>query len=258
MKNSATCAPESWHFEYVLRLGDNALILGQRISEWCGHSPFVEEDVAMANTALDHIGRARMLLTHAGNLQANKQTEDDLAYSRNEREFKNFLLCELPIGDFAFTIVRQVLLDTYHFHLYDALQKSSDETLAAIATKVVKESTYHLRHSSEWLIRLGDGTEESQRRAQLALDNQWRFTSEFFLADEVDDVAHETGVGVDVSLLEKLWRDNVDDILSAACLLRPEDAPLRASGRMGLHTEHMGFLLAEMQSVQRAYPGLNW
>jgi ring-1,2-phenylacetyl-CoA epoxidase subunit PaaC len=258
VNSSASSAPGSWHFEYVLRLGDNALILGQRISEWCGHSPFVEEDVAMANTALDHIGRSRMLLTHAGNLHGTQQSEDDLAYSRNEREFKNFLLCELPIGDFAFTIVRQVLLDTYHFHLYDALQKSTDATLAAIAAKVVKESTYHLRHSSEWLIRLGDGTEESQRRAQLALDNQWRYTSEFFQADEVDEAAHKAGVGVEVSLLEKLWRDNVNDIVTSSCLSQPKDAPLHASGRAGLHTEHMGFLLAEMQSVQRAYPGLDW
>ena len=185
-----SAAPE--HVEYVLRLGDNALILGQRLSEWCGHSPFVEEDVAMANTALDHIGRARMLLTHAGELEGRGRSEDDFAFARTEREFRNFLLCELPIGDFAFTIVRQTLMDAYHLHLYELLQASVDPTLAAIAAKVVKESRYHLRHSSEWLIRLGDGT------------------------------------------------------------------PLAASGRAGVHTEHMGFLLAEMQSVPRTYPGLQW
>jgi ring-1,2-phenylacetyl-CoA epoxidase subunit PaaC len=246
------------HFEYVLRLGDNALILGQRLSEWCGHSPFVEEDVAMANTALDHIGRSRMLLTLAGDLEGRGQTEDDLAFKRNEREFKNFLLCELPVGDFAFTIVRQVLFDAYHFHLYDELQQSSDSTLAAIAAKAVKESSYHLRHSSQWLIRLGDGTDESHRRAQAALDEQWRFTSEFFDADTVDDIAVAAGIGPDIVKIRQLWYAEVADVLSIATLAQPPDAPLAASGRRGLHTEHMGYLLASMQSVQRAYPGLEW
>ncbi len=246
------------HFEYVLRLGDNALVLGQRVSEWCGHSPFVEEDVAMANTALDHIGRARLLLSLAGEIEGRGQTEDDLAYKRSEREFKNFLLCELPIGDFAFTIVRQVLMDTYHYHLYDRLQRSSDETLAAIAAKVVKESTYHLRHSSQWLIRLGDGTDESHRRAQAALDEQWRFTSELFAADSVDDYAVAAAIGPDVTALEQVWREHVGGILDESTLQQPEDVPLAASGRRGLHTEHMGFLLASMQAVQRAYPGLEW
>jgi ring-1,2-phenylacetyl-CoA epoxidase subunit PaaC len=246
------------HFEYVLRLGDNALILGQRVSEWCGHSASVEEDVAMANTALDHIGRARMLLTLAGDLEGRGQTEDDLAFKRSEREFKNFLLCELPIGDFAFTIVRQMLSDAFHFHLYDELQQSSDPTLAAIAAKVVKESTYHLRHSSQWLIRLGDGTHESHRRAQDALDEQWRFTSEFFDADAVDDFAVAANIGPDVSEIHRRWHEQVTNVLKAATLTQPEDAPLAASGRRGLHTEHMGYLLAVMQSVQRAYPGLEW
>jgi len=246
------------HFEYVLRLGDNALVLGQRVSEWCGHSPFVEEDVAMANTALDHIGRARLLLSLAGELEGRGRTEDDLAYKRSEREFKNFLLCELPIGDFAFTIVRQVLMDAYHYHLYDCLQRSSDETLAAIAAKVVKESTYHLRHSSQWLIRLGDGTDESHRRAQAALDEQWRFASELFDTDVVDDYAVAAAIGPDVAELEQVWREHVGSILSDSTLRQPEDVPLAASGRRGLHTEHMGFLLATMQTVQRAYPGLEW
>jgi ring-1,2-phenylacetyl-CoA epoxidase subunit PaaC len=249
---------EQINCEYVLRLGDNALILGQRISEWCGHSPFVEEDVAMANTALDHIGRARMLLSHAAALGGRGETEDDLAYKRNEREFKNFLLCELPIGDFAFTVVRQVLMDSYHYHLYNALQQSSDQTLAAIAAKVVKESTYHLRHSSQWMIRLGDGTEESHRRTQEALDKQWRFSSELFQGDEIDELAVKAKLGPDLASLEQYWRGDVDSIIEKATLNRPEDLPLAASGRAGLHTEHMGFLLAEMQSVQRAYPGLEW
>jgi ring-1,2-phenylacetyl-CoA epoxidase subunit PaaC len=246
------------HFEYVLRLGDNALILGQRISEWCGHSPFVEEDVAMANTALDHIGRARLLLTHAAELAGTGQTEDDLAYLRTERDFKNFLLCELPIGDFAFTIVRQVLMDTYHFLLFDRLQSSTDVTLAAIAAKVVKESTYHLRHSSEWLIRLGDGTAESHERVRGALHEQWRFTSELFAGDGVDEFAAAAGIGPALPALAAAWRERIGAILREATLDVPPDAPLAASGRAGLHTEHMGYLLAEMQSVQRTYPGLTW
>ncbi len=258
MNAVAHSAHDPAHFEYVLRLGDNALILGQRLSEWCGHSPFVEEDVAMANTALDHIGRARMLLTLAGELEGSGQTEDDLAFKRNEREFKNFLLCELPVGDFAFTIVRQVLLDAYHFHLYDGLQQSSDPTLAAIAAKAVKECTYHLRHSSQWLIRLGDGTDESHRRAQDALNEQWRFTSEFFDVDQVDEFAVAAEIGPDVAGIRQQWYAEIANVLSTATLTQPQDAPLAASGRRGLHTEHMGYLLASMQSVQRAYPGLEW
>lgn len=251
-----SAAPE--HVEYVLRLGDNALILGQRLSEWCGHSPFVEEDVAMANTALDHIGRARMLLTHAGELEGRGRSEDDLAFLRTEREYRNFLLCELPIGDFAFSIVRQTLMDAYHLHLYERLQASTDATLAAIAAKVVKESRYHLRHSSEWMIRLGDGTDESKARTQRALDGQWRYTSELFATDDVDACAADAGIGADPAELAAAWRDEVERLVATATLSVPEDTPLAASGRAGLHTEHMGFLLAEMQSVPRTYPGLQW
>lgn len=251
-----SAAPE--HVEYVLRLGDNALILGQRLSEWCGHSPFVEEDVAMANTALDHIGRARMLLTHAGELEGRGRSEDDFAFARTEREFRNFLLCELPIGDFAFTIVRQTLMDAYHLHLYERLQASSDATLAAIAAKVVKESRYHLRHSSEWLIRLGDGTDESNERTQRALDAQWRYTSELFATDAVDASAADAGIGPDAGELATAWRAEIEQLFATATLAIPPDTPLAASGRAGVHTEHMGFLLAEMQSVPRTYPGLQW
>jgi len=254
----AISAHDPAHFEYVLRLGDNALILGQRLSEWCGHSPFVEEDVAMANTALDHIGLSRMLLTLAGELEGRGQTEDDLAFKRNEREFKNFLLCELPVGDFAFTIVRQALFDTYHFHLYDGLQQSSDPTLAAIAAKAVKECTYHLRHSSQWLIRLGDGTDESHRRTQDALNEQWRFTSEFFDVDQVDEFAVAAEIGPDVEQIRQQWYAEISNVLSTATLTQPQHVPIAASGCRGLHTEHMGYLLASMQSVQRAYPGLEW
>ncbi len=248
----------SAHFDYVLALGDNALVLGQRLSEWCGHSPFVEEDVAMANTALDHIGRARLLLTHAGVLEGAGRDEDALAFFRSEREFRNFLLCELPIGDFAFTIVRQVLLDSYHHLLYERLQDSADATLAAIAAKAVKESAYHVRHSSQWLIRLGDGTQESHDRVQRALNEQWRFTSELFRENPVDDAMLAAGIGIDVKELESAWRANVGAVLNESTLAQPNDEPLAASGRDGRHTEHMGYLLAVMQSVPRAYPGLEW
>ncbi|MGR8947311.1 MAG: 1,2-phenylacetyl-CoA epoxidase subunit PaaC [Gammaproteobacteria bacterium] len=246
------------HFEYVLRLGDNALILGQRLSEWCGHSPFVEEDVAMANTALDHVGRARMLLTHAGSIEGKGQSEDDLAYKRYERDFKNFLIAELPIGDFAFSMVRQLLLDTYHYYLFDGLTGSADETLAAIAAKAVKESRYHLRRSSQWLCKLGDGTDESHAKTQDAVSRIWRFTSELFEYDSVDHNAMKAGLAPDMSEIERAWRTYVADILAEATLQQPEAAPLAASGREGRHTEHLGFLLAEMQYLQRAYPGQSW
>lgn len=249
---------KSDHFEYLLRLGDNALILGQRLSEWCGHSPFVEEDVAMANTALDHVGRARMLLTHAAELQGEGHTEDTLAYLRTEREFRNFLLVELPIGDFAFTIVRQFLADTYHYNLFKALLESKDQTLAAIAAKAVKESRYHLRRSSEWLCKLGDGTEESHDKVQAALNKIWRFTSELFENDRVDDAAIAAGIAPRLEAIQAPWHSHVDAILSEATLAKPPAAPLAASGRKGIHTEHLGYLLAEMQHLQRAYPGLSW
>lgn len=249
---------QSEHFEYLLRLGDNALILGQRLSEWCGHSPFVEEDVAMANTALDHVGRARMLLTHAAEVEGAGQTEDTLAYHRTEREFRNFLLVELPIGDFAFTIVRQFLADTYHYNLFKALVDSTDETLAAIAAKAVKESRYHLRRSSEWLCKLGDGTDESHDKTQDALNRIWRFTTELFENDAVDEAVISAGIAPKVELLETPWHQYVEEILSQATLEKPAAAPLAASGRKGIHTEHLGYLLAEMQHLQRAYPGFTW
>ena len=256
--SAAPDRPDPKHVEYVLRLGDNALILGQRLCEWCGHSPFVEEDVAMANVALDHIGRARMLLTHAAELAGRGETEDDLAFNRVERQFKNFLLCELPVEDFAFTIVRQILLDAYHLVLFERLTSSTDETLAGIAAKAIKESAYHFRHSAEWTIRLGDGTDESQSRVQTALNEQWRFTSEIFDGDDIDRFAAEQGIGPSIENLRAAWSEKVAKVLTEAHLTQPPDMSLAASGRRGLHTEHMGYLLAEMQSVVRTYPGLNW
>ena len=246
------------HCEYVLRLGDNALILGQRLSEWCGHSPFLEEDIAMANTALDLIGRARMLLSHAGALEGRGRDEDALAYLRHEGEFRNFLVCELPVGDFAFTLVRQFLLDAYHLHLFEALRSSEDQVLAAIAAKAVKESTYHARRSADWVTRLGDGTAESRARTQSALDQLWGYTAEMFSADAVDQAMQAAGVAPPLAAMEEAWHADVDRVLRAATLTRPAGDWQVGGGRAGLHTEHMGRLLAELQSVQRAYPGLQW
>lgn len=245
-------------FEYVLRLGDNALINGQRLSEWCGHGPFLEEDVGVANTALDLIGRARMLLSYAGQVEGRGRDEDDLAYGRDEREWRNFLIMELPNGDFGFTTARQFLVDVHDRLLYAALKSSSDETLAAIAAKAHKESEYHLRHTSEWMLRLGDGTEESHQRIQSALDQVWAFADEMFQGDEVDAWALAGEVGPDPAELREQWAAQVRSLLKRAGLKLPEDARAPGGGRRGLHTEHMGYLLAEMQFVQRAYPGLTW
>lgn len=246
------------HFTYVLRLGDNALILGQRLSEWCGHSPFLEEDIAMANTALDLIGRARMLYSHAGVLEGRGRDEDMLAFLRDEREFGNFLMCELPNGDYGFTLVRQFLLDVYHHGLFEALTRSSDADLAAIAGKAVKEAAYHVRRSSEWVVRLGDGTEESHDRAQTALDELWAYTGELFAGDEVDDAMSASGLACAPADLAPTWRHSVDEVLARAGLRVPADPWQASGGRAGVHTEHMGRLLAEMQVLQRNYPGLRW
>lgn len=246
------------HFETVLRLGDNALILGQRLSEWCGHSPFLEEDIAIANTALDHIGRARMLLTHAGELEGRGRSEDDLAYLRDEREFRNFLMVELPVGDFAFTLVRQFLLDVYHRELYALLKGSADETLAAIASKAVKECAYHVRRSGEWILRLGDGTSESHDRAQSALDELWGYSHELFAGDAVDRAMADAKVVPDLVDVYEPWRREVEATLTEATLQIPHDDWQATGGREGVHTEHMGHLLAELQVLQRTYPELEW
>ncbi|MGB1884698.1 MAG: 1,2-phenylacetyl-CoA epoxidase subunit PaaC [Gammaproteobacteria bacterium] len=246
------------HTTYVLRLGDNALVLGQRLSEWCGHSPFLEEDVAIANTSLDLIGRARMLLTHAGELEGQGRDEDALAYFRDEGQFVNFLICELPIGDFAFTMLRQYLVDAFNVHLYDALQTSSDETLAAIAAKSSKEAAYHLRRSGEWVLRLGDGTDESHDRTQAALDELWAYTPEMFVEDEVDEQVVAAGIGPAPGAIESAWRQTVEAHLCAATLTFPEDEWQAGGGRAGRHTEHLGRMLAEMQVLQRRDPGLSW
>ena len=245
-------------FEFVLRLGDNALINGQRLSEWCGHGPFLEEDVAMANAALDLIGRARLLLTYAGAIEGKGRGEDDLAFQRNERDWRNFLLLELPRGDFGFTMARQLLVDAYNHYLYRALLDSGDETLAGIAGKAVKECEYHKRRSYDWVMRLGNGTAESRRRLQQGMDESLPYADEFFRLDGIDREMQTRGVAPGLDQIEKEWRGYIKQAMRQAGLNETERHHSPDGGRRGLHTEYMGYLLAEMQSVPRAYPGLQW
>jgi len=244
--------------EYLIRLGDDRLVLGHRLSEWCGHGPILEEDIAMSNIALDLVGHASSLLKLAGEVEAQGRTEDTLAYWRDGTAYRNALLVEQPNGDFAVTMVRQFLFDAYSVLLWDQLSRSSYEPLAAIATKSLKEDKYHLRHSSEWVVRLGDGTEESHARAQAALDALWRFTGELFERDGVDEAVAAEGVAVDMDALRALWDTMVNDVLTRATLRRPTVTGMRSGGRRGRHTEFLGHMLATMQSVARAHPGATW
>ncbi len=244
--------------EYTTRLGDDSLVLGHRISEWCSNGPFLEEDLALANTALDYIGRARMYYSYAAELSGNGKTEDDFAFTRDQREFRNLLIYELPRGDFAYTMVRQLIADTFNMHYLAALVKSNDETLAAIAAKAIKESRYHLRRSQDWVIRLGDGTEESHARAQTALADLWGYTHEMFKLDEVEIDLVEASIAVDSRALKDSWKQNIAETLRTATLDMPEDSWAVDGGRAGYHTENLGHLLNEMQSVARSYPGAKW
>jgi ring-1,2-phenylacetyl-CoA epoxidase subunit PaaC len=239
--------------EYLLRLADDNVVMGQRLSEYISRAPDLEEDLAVANIALDHVGVAQHVYTYAGELEGGGRTEDDLAFGRTEREFTNALLVEQPHPGFGDLIARQFLFDAYQLELWDALSRSDDARLAGIAAKAVKEARYHLRHSSSWVIRLGDGTADSHRRIQDGIDAMWRFTGELFETDEVDLAA-----GVDPATLRQAWDGTVDAVLAEATLHRPEDPYQATGGRHGVHTEHLGHLLAEMQWMQRTYPGLEW
>lgn len=245
-------------FRYALRLGDNSHVLGHRLSEWCGHGPQLEEDIAQANICLDLIGQARNFLTYAGKVEGLQRTEDDLAYLRSEREYLNVKLVELPNGDYAQTIARSFLFDAFHLPLQQALTTSSDEQLAAIASKAVKEVTYHLRHSSEWLTRFGDGTDESHARAQRALEHLWTYTGEMFEADEAEKSLAEAGIAPKLDQIKKEWNATVDRVLTEATLTRPADVWMARGGKQGMHTEHLGPMLAEMQILQRTFPGVEW
>jgi ring-1,2-phenylacetyl-CoA epoxidase subunit PaaC len=246
------------HVRYVLRLGDTSLILGQRLGEWIGHAPALEEDLGLANLGLDLIGQARLFLTYAGELEGHGRDEDRLAFLRDAPEFLNLTLAEQPNGDFAQTIVRQWLIDSWQLQIYEALRASSDARLAAIAEKALKETRYHHRFSAGWLMRLGDGTQESAQRAQRALDELWRFTAEFFAADEVDTRMQAGGIAPDLAALAPRWSALIDEDLAAARLRRPASEPYAWHGKRGIHSEHLGHLLAEMQHLPRTYPGARW
>ena len=245
-------------FQYLLRLGDDRLVLGHRLSEWCGHGPILEEDIALANIALDLIGQATLLLKLAGETEGKGRSEDDLAYFRDAIDYRNVHLVELPKDDYAFTIVRQFFFDVFNYHVVEQLQSSSNHTLAGIASKGFKESRYHVRHSSEWVIRFGDGTEESHDRAQKAVNELWRFTGEMFEADDVDRAMKDEGIGADLDAIKPKWESVVKDVLSRATLTVPGDPPAMTGGRRGRHTESLGKMLSEMQIVARSHPGAQW
>lgn len=245
--------------EYLLRLGDNALVLSQRLTEWVGKGPALEEDMALANTALDLIGQARMWLAYAGEVEDAGRSEDRLAFGRDAHEYRNVLLVERPNGSYADTVMRQYLFDSWHLLVLDQLTRSADERIAAIAEKARKEVMYHLRRSADLVVRLGDGTDESRRRMQQALDELWMYTGELFTTDGVDEVLEAQGVAASVADLRELWLAQVGRTLAAATLTMPDPkAWMQKGGKQGRHSEQMGYLLAEMQVLQRAYPGLQW
>jgi ring-1,2-phenylacetyl-CoA epoxidase subunit PaaC len=244
-------------FEYLLRLGDDRLVLGHRLSEWCGHGPVLEEDIALANVALDLIGQAAHFLRLAGQVEGKGRDEDALAYLRDAIEYRNVNLVELPNGDYGRTIVRSFLFDAWSVLLLEGLQRASHAELAGIAAKAHKEARYHVRHSGEWVLRLGDGTEESHGRAQAALDELWAYTGELFAADEVDRQLAGTGAPDPVGL-EPAWRDLVSDVVRRATLTLPPDGYMQSGGRQGRHTEHLGHMLGEMQILARSHPGATW
>ena len=244
--------------QYLLRIGDTCLILAQRLGEWCGHAPVLEEDIAMANIALDLLGQARAVLTRAGELEDVPHDEDQLAFLRNERDYLNLTMVELPRGDFAFSVLRNTMIATWLKLLWERLATSSDSELAAIAGKAVKEARYHQQHSGDWVVRLGDGTAESHRRMDAALVDLWRYVPELFDTDAIDDAASASGIGPRWADLQGQWVADMKLILDEAGLTMPKDSAFRSDGKRGRHSEHMGFILADMQYLQRAFPGGVW
>jgi ring-1,2-phenylacetyl-CoA epoxidase subunit PaaC len=245
-------------FEYCLRIGDSSLVIGHRLSEWCGHGPILEEDIAMTNISLDLIGQARIMLTYAGQVEGKNRSEDDLAYLRDAMDFRNLLITEQHNGDFGKTMMRQFFFSAYCYFLYQQLTKSKDSTIAAFAEKSLKEVTYHVRHSADWIVRLGDGTEESHTRAQEAADELWAYTGEMFDADAIDQELQKSGIGADLSKVKEEWTKLVTDIFKKATLKLPVDGYMQKGSKQGKHSEHLGYLLAEMQFLPRAYPGASW
>lgn len=243
---------------YTLRLADNALILSQRMVELVAAGPELEEELANANFALDFIGQARMFYAHAGHLEGQGRKEDDFAFMRDEHEFRNLLMLEQPNGHFGDALVRQYLFEAYYFHVLEALTKCSDHGLVEIAERAIKEVKYHLRHSSQWLIRLGDGTPLSHERAQQALNDLWRYTGEMFAVDEIDTSMQADHAGPDLAGIYQLWRDDVAATVAQATLTLPDDEWMASGGKQGQHSEHLGFILSEMQYLQRSFPGATW
>jgi ring-1,2-phenylacetyl-CoA epoxidase subunit PaaC len=245
-------------FDFVVAQADDAMVLGQRLSEWCSNAPYLEEDLAVTNVALDYVGRAKMFYEYAARLDGEKQSADDIAFMRDGREYCNLLIMELPIGDFAFSMVRQFLVDVFNVEYMTRLQNSNDSEIAAIAGKAVKESRYHLRRSHEWVVRLGDGTQESHERTQNAIDKLWGYVDELFATTDFEAALLKEGVAVDRALLRDAWNQQINAVFKEATLRMPVVNWSAKGGRLGIHTEHFGHMLAEMQFLQRAYPGLEW
>jgi len=245
-------------FKYTVRLGDTSLILAQRLSEWTGHGPFLEEDLALTNIALDIFGRAKNLLEYAAKVEDKGRTEDDLAFFRNDREYFNTLITEQPNGDYAKTIVRQALIDCFDLLFYTELSKSKDITLAGIASKSIKEITYHKRHSFSWVMRFGNGTEESMQRLQKGFNEIWEYTGELFEMNEVDEVLIKEEIAIDLSVLKPKWEKEILELLEKANVKVPETSFMQTGSRRGLHGEHLSYILAEMQSLPRMHPTAKW
>ena len=245
-------------FNYLLRLADNGAILGHKLSEWCGHGPELEEDIAIINTALDLLGQSRSFYQYAAEVEGKGRTEDDLAFLREERQYRNALICEIPNGHYGDTIARQFLIDSFNLLLFTELERSSDERIAGIAAKAVKEIRYHVRRSKEWTLRLGDGTEESHNKIRQSFHDLWMYTGDMFVQDEADEAMIEAGVGPDLEQLYPIWRENVKAVLTEAGLEMPEVDWMQSGSKEGRHTEFMGYILSELQYMQRAYPGCEW
>jgi ring-1,2-phenylacetyl-CoA epoxidase subunit PaaC len=243
---------------YALRRADDALILGHRLSEWCGHAPMMEEDMALANMGLDLLGQARELYSYAADAEGKGNDEDKFAYLRDVRQYRNLLLLEQPNGDFARTMARQFFYAVFADLYWRAMMNSRDATLAAIAAKSEKESAYHVRHSAEWMVRLGDGTEESRRRAQTAIDDLWAYTGEMFEVDDSERGLIDAGIAIDPATLRQQWLETVSNVLREATLTLPKSDWMQQGGRSGRHSEHLGHLLSELQSMQRTFPGATW
>jgi ring-1,2-phenylacetyl-CoA epoxidase subunit PaaC len=243
---------------YTLQIADNSLILGHRLSEWCGHGPVLEQDIALTNIALDLIGQARTLYQYTASIEGNGKTEDDYPYLRDVRQFKNVLLVEQPNTDFAYTMVRQFFFDTFNYFFLKELRETKNETFKAYAEKSLKEVSYHLRFSSEWIVRLGDGTQESHDKMQLALNDLWSYRNECVISNDLDKTMYAEGAGVDLDVVKVKMDKKIEEIINLATLEKPEDGWNHKGGKEGIHTEYLGFILSELQYMQRAYPGSEW